>query len=168
MPTPAGTPRIPLTRVVEGGSGAFSSRLLHGRPLRRDSRGALFPPGSVFVQQVSLGPPGMRGRHAVVVARAAAPGCRAARLPGVLPGAVLLLRAASQGARRAALGAFRRLRDGGIDPSEASPAWLRDLHARLAAGMEPGPYTHARHAAHLALERAGGREPPAPGRAPWR
>lgn len=161
-PTDAGTKRLPLTRVIETKSRGFASSILHGSPLCRDPRGALFAPGQVFIQRAILGPPGTRGRFTVTVARAAAPGRRVVRLPGVTPGAELLLRAATKDACWRAVAAFRRLAKEGIDPAGASPAWFRDLHVRLAARMEPRPYTRARHAAHLALERTGGWTPRAP------
>lgn len=156
MQAGAGSARVPLTRVLETDSRAFSSSLFHGRPLHRDARGALFAPGQVFVQLLVQGPPGARGRHAIVAARAVDPGRPAVRLLGVAPGAELLLRAGTTPACRKARAAFRLLEEEGINPSDASPAWFRDFHARLAMRMEPPPYTRARHEAHLALERTGG------------
>lgn len=72
------------------------------------------------------------------------------RIPGIEPGATLLLRA--QGPRQVPLvlqqiDAIEAL---GIDPATVSPAYWRTLHNRLAARMPLPTYTVERHAAYLA------------------
>lgn len=72
------------------------------------------------------------------------------RIPGVEPGAALLLHAEGQRQVRAVLSQLDAIEAQGIDPTDVSPAYWRTLHHRLDAGMPLPAYTAERHAAWLA------------------
>lgn len=72
------------------------------------------------------------------------------RIPGVEPGAALLLHADGQRQVRAVLSQVDAVDALGIDPVDVSPAYWRMLHRRLDAGMALPAYTAGQHAAWLA------------------
>ncbi|HCF6874143.1 TPA: DUF2840 domain-containing protein [Pseudomonas aeruginosa] len=74
----------------------------------------------------------------------------AQRIPGVLPGARLLLHAESEPAVRAVLARIDAIEEQGISLSAVSPFYWRTLGNRLASRMQLPTYTIERHAAWLA------------------
>ena len=73
----------------------------------------------------------------------------AQRIPGVQPGARLLLHAEGDGQVRAVLERIDAIEARGIAPADASPAYWRTLANRLAARLPLPEYTAERHAAWL-------------------
>ncbi|MDU3295567.1 MAG: DUF2840 domain-containing protein [Pseudomonas aeruginosa] len=74
----------------------------------------------------------------------------AQRIPGVQPGARLLLHAEGDGQVRAVLERIDAIEALGIAPVAVSPAYWRTLANRLAARLPLPEYTAERHAAWLA------------------
>ncbi|WP_175822187.1 DUF2840 domain-containing protein [Burkholderia sp. BCC0419] len=74
----------------------------------------------------------------------------AQRIPGVLPGARLLLHGEGEPAVRAVLAQLDAIESQGIAPTDVSPAYWRTLGNRLAARLPLPAYTTERHAAWLA------------------
>ncbi len=74
----------------------------------------------------------------------------AQRIPGVLPGARLLLHAEGEPAVRAVLAQLDAIEAQSIAPADVSPAYWRTLGNRLAARLPLPEYTAERHAAWLA------------------
>ncbi len=74
----------------------------------------------------------------------------AQRIPGVLPGACLLLNAEGEPAVRAVLAQLDAIEAQGIASADVSPAYWRTLGNRLAARLALPAYTAKRHAAWLA------------------
>ncbi len=74
----------------------------------------------------------------------------AQRIPGVLPGARLLLHAEGEPAVRAVLAQLDAIEAQNIAPADVSPAYWRTLGNRLAARLPLPTYTAERHAAWLA------------------
>lgn len=72
------------------------------------------------------------------------------RIPGVLPGAHLLLHAEGESSVRAVLAQIDAIEALGIAPATISPAYWRTLGNRLAARLPLPEYTAERHAAWLA------------------
>jgi hypothetical protein len=71
-------------------------------------------------------------------------------VPGVSPGAEILLRLAGWSKVQKALEAIDSVEATGIDPVEVAPDHWRHLHHRIAAALPARPYTPERHAAWLA------------------
>ncbi|MCK4123136.1 DUF2840 domain-containing protein [Ralstonia pseudosolanacearum] len=74
----------------------------------------------------------------------------AQRIPGVLPGARLLLHAEGEPAVRAVFAQLDAIEALSIAPADVSPAYWRTLGNRLAARLPLPEYTAERHAAWLA------------------
>ncbi|WP_186139483.1 DUF2840 domain-containing protein [Burkholderia gladioli] len=74
----------------------------------------------------------------------------AQRIPGVLPGARLLLHAEGEPSVRAVLAQLDAIEAQAIAPANVSPAYWRTLGNRLAARLPLPAYTAERHAAWLA------------------
>ncbi len=74
----------------------------------------------------------------------------AQRIPGVQPGACLLLHAEGEQSVRAVLARIDAIEALGIVPAGASPAYWRTLGNRLAARLQLPEYSAERHAAWLA------------------
>ncbi|MEO9334723.1 DUF2840 domain-containing protein [Pseudomonas guguanensis] len=72
------------------------------------------------------------------------------RIPGIRPGARILLHAEGEQKTRAVLVRIDAIEALGIDPAEVSPAYWRTLGNRLAAHLPLPDYTAERHAAWLA------------------
>ncbi len=72
------------------------------------------------------------------------------RIPGVEPGAALLLQAEGQRQVRAVLSQVDAIEALNIDPADVSPAYWRTLHHQLTACMALPVYTAELHAAWLA------------------
>ena len=73
----------------------------------------------------------------------------AQRIPGIWPGARLLLHAEGERQVQAVLACIDVIEALGIAPTDASPAYWRTLGNRLAAREPLPPYTAVRHAAWL-------------------
>ncbi len=89
-------------------------------------------------------------RWQLMVMQACTPLGAAQRIPGVLPGARLLLHAEGEPAVRAVLEQIDAIEALGIAPTAVSPAYWRTLGNRLAARLPLPAYTTERHAAWLA------------------
>ncbi|MGB7421456.1 DUF2840 domain-containing protein [Comamonas flocculans] len=89
-------------------------------------------------------------RWQLMVMQACTPLDAAQRIPGVQPGARLLLRAEGERAVRAVLERIDSIEALCIAPADASPAYWRTLANRLAARLPLPEYTAERHAAWLA------------------
>ncbi|SKC74495.1 DUF2840 domain-containing protein [Paraburkholderia hospita] len=89
-------------------------------------------------------------RWQLMVMQACTPLDAAQRIPGVLPGARLLLYAEGEPTVRAVLTQLDAIEAQGIAPADVSPAYWRTLGNRLAARLPLPAYTAERHAAWLA------------------
>ena len=89
-------------------------------------------------------------RWQLMVMQACTPLDAAQRIPGVQPGARLLLHAEGDSAVRAVLERIDAIEALSIAPAAASPAYWRTLGNRLAARLPLPDYSAERHAAWLA------------------
>ncbi|MEB5485023.1 DUF2840 domain-containing protein [Burkholderia pseudomallei] len=89
-------------------------------------------------------------RGQLMVMQACTPLDAAQRIPGVLPGARLLLHVEGESAVRAVLAQFDAIEAQNIAPADVSPAYWRTLGNRLAARLPLPTYTAERHAVWLA------------------
>ncbi|HEY0489036.1 MAG TPA: DUF2840 domain-containing protein [Telluria sp.] len=146
----------PLTRVslayVEQRIDLY---LRFGEPVRivrldRWRRVAVFLPGAVFCRIRWQANDYGTIRWQLMVMQACTPLDAAQRIPGVLPGACLLLHAEGEPAVRAVLAQLDAIEAQGIAPADVSPAYWRTLGNRLAARLPLPAYTAERHAAWLA------------------
>ncbi|MFZ7072588.1 DUF2840 domain-containing protein [Pseudomonas aeruginosa] len=150
----AGT--TPLTRV----SLAYIEQridiyLRFGEPARtvrldRWRRVAMFLPGAVFCRIRWHANDYGTVRWQLMVMQACTPLDAAQRIPGVLPGARLLLHAEGEPAVRAVLAQLDVIEAQGIAPADVAPAYWRTLGNRLAARLPLPAYTAKRHVAWLA------------------
>ena len=156
-PTPAAWPvSTPLTRVALAYiDQRFDLYLRFGEPTRtvrldRWRRCAVFLPNAVFCcirwQANNYG----TVRWQLMVMQACTPLDGAQRIPGVQPGARLLLHAEGDKTVRAVLERIDAIEARGIAPVAVSPAYWRTLANRLAARLPLPDYTAERHAAWLA------------------
>jgi hypothetical protein len=76
----------------------------------------------------------------VFVLRTGRPGDRLTRVPGVVPGAELLLRAARRPAIAQAFAAIDALEAAGFDPAAITPDYWRHVHNRLAVNAAVRAY----------------------------
>ena len=88
-------------------------------------------------------------RWQLMVMQACTPLDAAQHIPGVQPGARLLLHAEGENAVRAVLARIDAIEALGIAPAAASPAYWRTLGNRLAARLPLPEYSAERHAAWL-------------------
>ncbi|WP_334070747.1 DUF2840 domain-containing protein [Burkholderia ambifaria] len=146
----------PLTRVslayVEQRIDLY---LRFGEPARivrldRWRRVAVFPPGALFCRIRWQANDYGTIRWQLMVMQACTPLDAAQRIPGVLPGARLLLHAEGKPAVRAVLTQFDAIEALGIVLADVSPAYWHTLGNRLAARLPLPTYTAERHAAWLA------------------
>ncbi|QAU22660.1 DUF2840 domain-containing protein [Dyella sp. M7H15-1] len=146
----------PLTRVslayVEQRIDLY---LRFGEPSRivrldRWRRVAVFQPGAMFCRIRWHANDYGTIRWQLMVMQACTPLDAAQRIPGVLPGARLLLHAEGEPAVRAVLAQLDAIEAQSIAPADVSPAYWRTLGNRLAARLPLPAYTAERHAAWLA------------------
>lgn len=146
----------PLTRVslayIEQRIDVY---LRFGEPARtvrldRWRRVAVFLPGALFCRIRWQANDYGTIRWQLMVMQACTPLDAAQRIPGVLPGARLLLHAEIEPAVRAVLAQLDAIEAQGIAPADVSPAYWRTLGNRLAARLPLPAYTTERHAAWLA------------------
>ncbi|MDR9836757.1 DUF2840 domain-containing protein [Herbaspirillum huttiense] len=129
--------------------------LRFGEPARiirldRWRRVAVFLPGAMFCRIRWQANDYGTVRWQLMVIQACTPLDAAQRIPGVLPGARLLLHAEGEPAVRAVLAQIDAIEVLDIAPTAVSPAYWRTLGNRLAARLPLPEYTAERHAAWLA------------------
>jgi len=146
---------VPLTRVslayIEP---RFKLYLRFGEPARtlrldRWRRCAMFLPGAIFCRIRWHANDYGTIRWQLMVMQAGTPLDSLQRIPGVQPGARLLLHAEGDANVRAVLERMDSIDALGIDPIDVSPAYWRTLANRLAARLPLPEYTAERHAAWL-------------------
>ena len=146
----------PLTRVslayIEP---RFKLYLRFGEPARtlrldRWRRCAVFLPRAMFCRVRWEANDYGTIRWQLMVMQAATPLDDMQRIPGVRPGARLLLHAEGENAVRAVLERIDGIEGQGIAAIDVSPAYWRTLGNRLAARLALPEYTAERHAAWLA------------------
>ena len=146
---------VPLTRVslayIEP---RFKLYLRFGEPartLRLDHwrRCAVFLPGAMFCRIRWQANDYGTVRWQLMVMQAGTPLDDVQRIPGVRPGARLLLHAEGENAVRAVLERIDGIGAQGIAAIDVSPAYWRTLGNRLAARLPLPEYTAERHAAWL-------------------
>ena len=128
--------------------------LRFGRPARtlqldRWRRCAVFLPNAVLCRVRWQANDYGTIRWQLMVMQACTPLDAAQRIPGVQPGARLLLHAEGENQVRAVLERIDAIEVLGIAPVGASPAYWRTLANRLAARLPLPEYTAERHAAWL-------------------
>ncbi|HBO5549745.1 DUF2840 domain-containing protein [Pseudomonas aeruginosa] len=147
---------VPLTRVslvyIEA---RFKLYLRFGEPahtlqLDRWRRCAVFLPRAMFCRVRWEANDYGTIRWQLMVMQAAMPLDYMQRIPGVRPGARLLLHAEGENAVRAVLERIDGIDALGIAAIDVSPAYWRTLGNRLAARLAMPEYTAERHAAWLA------------------
>lgn len=111
---------------------------------------AMFPPGAVFCRIRWHANDYGTVRWQLMVMQACTPLDAAQRIPGVLPGARLLLNVEREPAVRAVLARIDAIEALGIAAIDVSPAYWRTLGNRLAARLPLPEYTAERHTAWLA------------------
>lgn len=129
--------------------------LRFGEPARvvrldRWRRVAVFLPGALFCRIYWQANDYGTIRWQLMVMQACTPLDTAQRIPGVLPGARLLLHTEGEPAVRAVLTQFDAIEAQGVASADVSPAYWRTLGNRLAARLPLPAYTAERHAAWLA------------------
>ncbi|WP_241177064.1 DUF2840 domain-containing protein [Citrobacter portucalensis] len=147
---------VPITRVSLAYIEArFKLYLRFGEPARthqldRWRRSALFLPGAVFCRVRWHANDYGTIRWQLMVMQACTPLDAAQRIPGVQPGARLLLHTEGDANVRAVLERIDGIETLGIAAIDVSPAYWRTLGNRLAARLALPEYTAERHAAWLA------------------
>ncbi|ALY45521.1 DUF2840 domain-containing protein [Pseudomonas aeruginosa] len=152
----AGQPAsAPLTRVALAYiEPRFKLYLRFGEPARthqldRWRRCAVFLPGAMLCRIRWQANDYGTVRWQLMVMQACTPLDAAQRIPGVQPGARLLLHAEGENQVRAVLECIDAIEALGIAPAAVSPAYWRTLANRLAARLPLPEYTAERHAAWL-------------------
>lgn len=146
----------PLTRVALAYiEPRFKLYLRFGEPARmlqldRWRRCAMFLPGAMFCRIRWQANDYGTIRWQLMVIQAATPLDVVQRIPGVQPGACLLLHAEGDANVRAVLERIDGIEALGIAAIDVSPAYWRTLGNRLAARLPLPEYTAERHAAWLA------------------
>ncbi|EPG2416022.1 MULTISPECIES: DUF2840 domain-containing protein [Gammaproteobacteria] len=153
---PSGQPAsTPLTRVALAYiEPRFKLYLRFGEPARthqldRWRRCAVFLPGAMLCRIRWQANDYGTVRWQLMVMQACTPLDAAQRIPGVQPGARLLLHAEGENQVRAVLECIDAIEALGIAPAAVSPAYWRTLANRLAARLPLPEYTAERHAAWL-------------------
>ncbi len=156
LAAPSGQPAsVPLTRValayieprfklyLRFGEPAHTQRFDRWRSL------AVFLPNAVFCRIRWQANDYGTVRWQLMVMQACMPMDGAQRIPGVQPGARLLLHAEGEQSVRVVLERIDAIEALGIAPAAASPAYWRTLANRLAARLPLPEYTAERHSAWL-------------------
>ena len=156
LAAPFGQPATaPLTRVALAYiEPRFKLYLRFGEPARtlqldRWRRCAVFLPGAMFCRIRWQANDYGTIRWQLMVMQAGTPLDDVQRIPGVRPGARLLLHAEGENAVRAVLERIDGIGAQGIAAIDVSPAYWRTLGNRLAARLPLPEYTAERHAAWL-------------------
>ena len=146
---------VPLTRVsLAYIDQRFNLYLRFGEPARtlqldRWRRCAVFLPASVFCRVRWQANDYGTTRWQLMVMQACTPLDAVQRIPGVQPGARLLLHVEGEKKIRAMLVTIDAIEALGIAVTDVSPAYWRTLGNRLAARLPLPEYTAERHAAWL-------------------
>ncbi len=148
--------RVPLTRV----SLAYIEQRINlylrfGHPARtmqldRWRRCAVFLPAAIFCRIRWQANDYGTVRWQLMVLQACTPLDVMQSIPGIRPGARLLLHAEGEQKARSVLAQIDAIEALGIDPADVSPAYWRTLGNRLAARLPLPAYSAERHAAWLA------------------
>lgn len=144
---------VPLTRVsLATLEPRFNCYLRFGAPIRivrlyRWRRVAVFLPGAMFCRIRWQANAYGTIRWQLMVMQACTPWDAMQRIPGVRPGARLLLHAEGESVVRAVLAQLDAIEARGIAAIDVSPAYWRTLSNRLAARLPLPAYTARRHAA---------------------
>lgn len=147
---------VPLTRVALAYiEPRFKLYLRFGEPARtlrldRWRRSAVFLPGAMFCRIRWQANDYGTIRWQLMVMQAGTSLDAVQRIPGVQPGARLLLHAEGENAVRSVLERIDGIDAQGIAAIDVSPAYWRTLGNRLAARLPLPEYTAERHAAWLA------------------
>lgn len=163
MPTPAVAPVLsgsssaaPTTRVLLAYiEQRMNLYLRFGHPvceqrLDRHRRMVWFSPDSLFCRIRWEGNDHGTTRWQLMVLQALSPLDTMQLIPGVTPGASLLLRAEGERQVQAVLQRIDAIEAQGVDPTAVAPTYWHMLHNRLAARMPLPEYTAERHAAYIA------------------
>ncbi len=89
----------------------------------------------------------------LTILQAQEPSLLLSRVPGVMPGAEILLLMKGSGPVKRGLAALDRLQANGFVLEEVSPSYYRHMHVRLIANRAIRPYSCDQNAAHLAAIR---------------
>lgn len=133
----------------------FKLYLRFGDPMHiirydRWRRVAVFPPGAIVCRIRWQANDYGTIRWQLMVMQTGTPLDAAQRIPGVQPGARLLLHTEGDHAVRTVLACIDAIEALGIAPAMVSPAYWRTLANRLAASLPLPEYTAERHAVWLA------------------
>lgn len=150
QPASASLTRVALAYIEP----RFKLYLRFGEPARthqldRWRRCAVFLPGAMLCRIRWQANDYGTVRWQLMVMQACTPLDAAQRIPGVQPGARLLLHAEGENQVRAVLECIDAIEALGIAPAAVSPAYWRTLANRLAARLPLPEYTAERHAAWL-------------------
>lgn len=128
-------------------------RVVEERVCDRSRRIVAFAPASVFafVRWASNDHGTLVSRIDIMRACATHESC--STVPGVAPGADILLRLSGWAKVERALAAIDAVRALGIAPEDACPDHWRHVHNRITAGQEPRPYARDRNSAWLLRKR---------------
>ena len=144
---------LPLTRVTHLFVGAqVNDRVRFGHPMGeriidRRCRIELFAPGAVFGYVQWRANRFGTELWRIWVLRAGAPGERLETVPGIAPGAHILLNLAGQTRVARALCLIDAIEAGGLDPTDAPESYWRTVSNRLAAGLPCRTFGAAEHVA---------------------
>ena len=147
---------VPLTRVALAYvDKRINLYLRFGQPARivqldRWRRSAVFLPASVFCRIRWESNDYGTTRWQLMVMQACTPLDAVQRIPGIHPGAGILLHAEGERQVQAVQPLIEAIETLGIDPIDVSPAYWRTLGNRLSAHLPLPEYTAERHAAWLA------------------
>lgn len=147
----------PLTRVLLAFlEQRINQHLRFGRPHReqrvdRWRRHAFFAPGASFGRILWQANGYGTTRWQLLVLQACGPGECMQQIPGIHPGACILMHVEGDSRIRWVLSQIDAIEAMGIDPADVSPAYWRTLGNRLAGGLPLPIYTAERHAAWLAV-----------------
>ncbi len=144
-----------LTRVSVHYNGGTSNHYLRfGNPVFRDEVSkhkayAYFPEGRMFCYiQWKANQYGTQFWRLLVL-QAAVLGKPAFRVPGIKPGAKILLDVKGVDRVRKAHSLIDRIEDLGLDPSTVSPEFYLRSHQMFVSGLSVTPYTSVQHHAYL-------------------
>lgn len=130
--------------------------LRFGHPQReqrvdRRQRYAFFLPGARFARILWQANDYGTTRWQLLVLQACTPQDSMQRIPGIHPGACILLHVEGESRMRRVLAQIDAIETLGIDPTDVSPAYWHTLSNRLTARRPLPVYTAERHAAWLAV-----------------
>lgn len=122
-------------------------REVDDRIIDRRRRELSFAPGSIFALVRWTANEFGTATSDIAVLRAVGADDSYSTVPLVEPGGEILLRTSSWRRVERVLEAIDAVGAAGVDPCDASPDHWRHVHNRLAAGMQPRPYSPRRHRA---------------------